>query len=1814
MKYKKLLSLLLALALVLSLLPVLPAYASAYDLYVAGVQVTDENKDDILGNGEAAYDPSSKTLTICKDITTDAKVIYNYYISGLTINVANNVTLVSTGADAIDLYDITTVTGAGALTVRSYAGSGFYLHYAGSTFQGINIDVSGTEYGVKSTTALTVSGGCLHAAGSTGALISSTLNLDGVSILNPAGGSFTDGKVVDAGGNTALDATIGSMEYYKLYVAGKQVTTANASDILGGGEASYNAITNTLTIRKDITTDQRVIYNYDTPGLKIYVANDVTLRSTGVYAVDLYESTEITGPGKLTAISDAEDGIYLHYAPSYFTEANIDASGAKRGVYSTTDLTVEAGTLHAAGPSGALISASLTLYDVAIVTPAGGSFTDGKVVDSVGDPATDVLITGLRQYDLYIAGTRVTNLNAADVLGNGVFSYNADTETLTINGSYSCTGDDALIKNDGIAGLTIWVASDVTLQTKRVGICICEDTLLTGSGKLTLASSESWGIQWWEDVVLTVQSTTADVTGYKALASRGFMVNVNLAVYDGSFLSLHSTYGSVVDTGDCHTITIGPGLTILDPAGCTVKTEGGNSWFENTNGSKPSSVTIGPIGTATKYDLWIGDVQVTSANASDPLGDGAFSYDASTTTLTLKKDCTVTGIGEEVVESLIDGLTIYVANDVTLTGDYDELYLHGDTTITGPGKLTLIDTNDYYGIDAVGDTTLTILDATVDAKGYFGICGNTNVKLIINSSTVHAVGAYCGIGNFGQGIVLNDCDIRLPAGAQIVTGNITEADGTTLALDVTIEPVGYYDLWIAGMQVTSANASDPLGDGAFSYDASSKTLTLKKDCTVTGISEEVVESEIDGLIVYVANDVTLTGDYDEFYLKRNTAFTGPGKLTLVDTGGYWGIDVYDSYNVDPVLVIKDANIDATGDAGIAGNEGGERLVVINSTIHAVGTDPSDGAIAFFDGGFMLDGCAITLPVGAKTIDGTVFEADGTTPALEVMIAPVERYDLWICGTQVSDANASDPLGDGAFSYDASSKTLTLKKDCTISGVEVVESEIDGLTVCVANDVTITGDYDEFYLKKDTTFTGPGKLTLVDTGGYYGIDFFDKFDVDPTLTIKDANIDATGQGGITGCTNGEKLVVIHSTIHAVSTDPSYGAINYFTGGITLDGCEITAPAGAVIVNGGVMESDGTTPALEVTIEPVTAPTYFTVTFNANGHGTAPAAQTVESGKTATEPTAPTAEGWNFGGWYKEAACANKFDFSTPITADVTLYAKWTQVTYTVSFDANGHGAAPAAQTVAHGATATEPAAPTAEGWSFGGWYKEAACANKFDFSTPITADVTLYAKWTESIVPITYFTVTFNANGHGAAPAAQTVEKGKPAVEPAAPTEEGWAFGGWYLESECVNKYDFSTPVTADLELYAKWTEKPIYDVTFHSEHGTYSTWMEHVYEGETVAEPAAQTDPNWVFEAWYTDEAFTAKYDFSTPVTANLDLYAKWTEIIVPPTYYTVTFDANGHGASPEPQTVEAGATVEKPAYLVADGWVFGGWYTEPECTNAYDFSAPVTSSFTLYAKWTEDVIPVTYYTVFFDANGHGEAPIDQSIEEGTTATEPAAPTAEGWIFGGWYLEAECVNKYDFSTPVTANLTLYAKWTEKPAELVNPFTDVHTTDYFYDPVLWAYYHVPQVTTGTTPTTFSPDKTCTRAQVVTFLWRAKGCPEPTMTESPFSDVQDPSQYYYKAVLWAVENGITSGTSATTFSPGNGCTRAQVVTFLWRTEGKPAPAVTENPFSDVPAGEYYTDAVLWAVGKGVTTGTSADKFSPDKTCTRGQIVTFLYRDLS
>lgn len=332
-------------------------------------------------------------------------------------------------------------------------------------------------------------------------------------------------------------------------------------------------------------------------------------------------------------------------------------------------------------------------------------------------------------------------------------------------------------------------------------------------------------------------------------------------------------------------------------------------------------------------------------------------------------------------------------------------------------------------------------------------------------------------------------------------------------------------------------------------------------------------------------------------------------------------------------------------------------------------------------------------------------------------------------------------------------------------------------------------------------------------------------------------------------------------------------------------------------------------------------YFTVFYNVHDHGTAPAEEKVESGKTAAKPEDPTADGWKFKGWYiSDDYIGEPFDFTTAITRDTTLHAKWAR-TWTVTFDVGDHGTAPAAQTVEDGAKATKPADPTAEDYSFQGWYTDTRYTMEYDFSKEVTEDTTVYAKWVKK--PI----VSFNANGHGTAPARQTVELNGKATKPADPTAEGYVFRGWYTTAACTTEFDFNTPIAADTTLYAKWDE--IYTVTFNvGGHGTAPT-PQKVENGGKATKPENPTAKGWRFDGWYTDEKCTAGYDFDKAVTANTTLYAKWTQL------FTLTFETNG-GTKIDSVEAPDGSLVYLGSYKpTKSGYYFVGWYTDKNLTRA---------------------------------------------------------------------------------------------------------------------------------------------------------------------------------------------------------------------------------------------------------------------------------------
>ena len=232
-----------------------------------------------------------------------------------------------------------------------------------------------------------------------------------------------------------------------------------------------------------------------------------------------------------------------------------------------------------------------------------------------------------------------------------------------------------------------------------------------------------------------------------------------------------------------------------------------------------------------------------------------------------------------------------------------------------------------------------------------------------------------------------------------------------------------------------------------------------------------------------------------------------------------------------------------------------------------------------------------------------------------------------------------------------------------------------------------------------------------------------------------------------------------------------------------------------------------------------------------------------------------------------------------------------------------------------------------------------------------------------------------------------------------------------------------------------------------------------------------------------------------------------------------------------------------------------------------------------------------------------------------TSVTIPASMTIIGSKAFGWtwsntmqdYLQINGFTIYGYTGTAAQN---YAQENDFLFIALAGFSDVKEEDYFCTPILWAINHDPQITAGVAPGYFGPHNDCTREQIVTFLWAANGKPEPAGTGEAFSDVASDA-WYYKPVMWAVENGYTSGIGDGIFGVGYSCTRAQAMTFLWAAQGRPAPASTVSPFSDVTSGDWFFSPILWAYENSVTAGIGGGLFGVNNSCTRAQIITFLYK---
>ena len=562
--------------------------------------------------------------------------------------------------------------------------------------------------------------------------------------------------------------------------------------------------------------------------------------------------------------------------------------------------------------------------------------------------------------------------------------------------------------------------------------------------------------------------------------------------------------------------------------------------------------------------------------------------------------------------------------------------------------------------------------------------------------------------------------------------------------------------------------------------------------------------------------------------------------------------------------------------------------------------------------------------------------------------------------------------------------------------------------------------------------------------------------------------------------------------------------------------------------------------------------------------------------------------------------------------------------TITFDGNGGSGSMDSVTVKAGTNYILPAcgftAPTDQefkAWEIGG------TEYKVGDSYTVLGDTEIKALWENSVITPTTYTVTVSNDGNGTGTATPSTAVAGTTIILTATPNTGYHFKEWQVISGGVTIKDdkFLMPndnveVKAIFEKDAPPAPTEFTITVTSGGNGTASASPAKAAAGMEIT-LTATPDKGYHFKEWQViSGGVTIKDDKFTMPSANVEVKAIFEKDAPPaPTEFTVIFDGNGGTPSVGSMTTTNQKLPSLPSASRSGSYSFDGWYTKKsggtEITTDTEFFADTT----VYAHWTYTGSGggngYSYYTIKATAGAGGSiSPSGNvSVREGRDQTFTITPD-KGYAVANVKIDGKsigAVKSYTFENVRRTHTIEVIFMKANGNPQTGVFVDVATGSYYEDAVDWAVEN--GITQGTDDTHFSPDGICTRAQAVTFLWRTAGSPASKTHAMPFTDVPVGS-YYYDAVLWAVENGITKGTSDTTFSPNMTCSRAQIVAFLWRSEKSPA-AGTANPFADVKSTAYYADAVLWAVKENITKGTTNTTFSPDADCTRAQIVTFLWR---
>ena len=573
---------------------------------------------------------------------------------------------------------------------------------------------------------------------------------------------------------------------------------------------------------------------------------------------------------------------------------------------------------------------------------------------------------------------------------------------------------------------------------------------------------------------------------------------------------------------------------------------------------------------AKDYELYIAGTQVTDANRNNlssikgvaVVEGGEFRYDPAKRTLTMKGVTVSNESGQAILNKSIKRLKIRVLGTNSLkTTDNATLTCHASTEIEGSGLLTVVTKN--AAAIFINSTTLTVSDITLEATGLWGIVGKDGDKevLTLKNATVSAKGTEAAIADL-KTVTLEGCQIIAPAGAKWRDWKkaVVDAEGNKVK-EVKIELK--YDLYIADIQVTSLNCKDLSGiygvavaeGGEFKYDPAKRTLTMKGVTVSNESGQAILNKSIEGLKIRVLGTNSLkTIDNTTLTCRASTEIEGNGSLTIASSGAAA------IFANGTTLTVSDITLEATGKWGIVGKDGDKEMLTLkNATVNAKGTET---AIADWKT-VTLEGCQIIAPEGAEWKDEQHAVVDaGGNKAKEVTIEP--KYDLYIAGTQVTSLNCNalkDIKGvtvamGSEFKYDPAERTLTMK-DITVSnesGQAILNGSIEGLKIRVLGTNSLkTTDNTTLSCRASTEIEGSGSLTVVSKNSaaifVYGT----------TITISNITLEATGKWGIAGYdgNQNETLILKNATVNAKGKEAAIA--DWKT--VTLEGCQIIAPAGA-----------------------------------------------------------------------------------------------------------------------------------------------------------------------------------------------------------------------------------------------------------------------------------------------------------------------------------------------------------------------------------------------------------------------------------------------------------------------------------------------------------------------------------------------------------------------------------------------------------------------------------------------------------------------------